>query len=93
MFGRKTFLILGLGAGYVLGSKAGTERYEQIAKLAKQAGSDPRVQKAKETATHIGGDVLHDAVGKISEKVGDKLPEWAPGHKSDSLSSANGKSH
>jgi hypothetical protein len=90
MFGRKTFFILGAGAGYVLGAKAGTQRYEQIAGLTKKVNSDPRVKKACETVSHLGGDVLGDAVGKIS----DKLPDWAPGHRhADSLSSANGHSH
>ena len=42
MFGRTTTLVLGLGAGYVPGTKAGRARYEQIKtradRFAKRAG-------------------------------------------------------
>jgi hypothetical protein len=81
MFGRKTFFILGLGSGYVLGAKAGRERYEQIAQFVAKANGDPRVQKVTETVTAKGGQAIGGATKLISDKVGDKLPDWVPLHR------------
>jgi hypothetical protein len=45
MRGKATFLA-GLAIGYVLGAKAGRERYEQIARAARKVRSNPTVQEA-----------------------------------------------
>ncbi len=42
----KTGLVIGFGAGYVLGARAGRERYDQIVSVAKQAQG--RVQGARQ---------------------------------------------
>ena len=42
--GFKTGLIVGLGAGYVLGAKAGKERYDQIVEMARSFTDNKRVQ-------------------------------------------------
>lgn len=42
--GFKTGLIIGLGAGYVLGAKAGIERYDQIVATMNDFTSRPEVQ-------------------------------------------------
>ncbi len=39
-------LVVGFVAGYVLGSKAGRERYEQIIRLSSKAADHPAVQGA-----------------------------------------------
>lgn len=39
-------LVLGLSIGYVLGSRAGRERYEQLKLWAERAGDHPAVQGA-----------------------------------------------
>ena len=39
-------IALGFTIGYVLGAKAGRERYEQIHRLAQRAANSPRVQGA-----------------------------------------------
>jgi hypothetical protein len=41
----KSGFLVGLGAGYVLGTKAGQERYEQIVGAAKQLRENPGVQR------------------------------------------------
>lgn len=43
---RKFFLILGFGAGYVLGSRAGRQRYEQIKRCASKIWNSKQVQGA-----------------------------------------------
>ncbi len=44
---RITMLVAG-AAGYVLGARAGRERYEQITRAAAQVAQRPEVQQAKE---------------------------------------------
>ncbi len=42
----KLSFLAGFGAGYVLGARAGRERYEQIRKAWEHAKDDPRLQSA-----------------------------------------------
>ena len=60
----------GFAAGYVVGARAGRERYEQIVKLARQAAEHPAVQQA-------AGAVQAQASG-IAQKVGGQLQEKVP---------------
>ncbi|WP_153506259.1 hypothetical protein [Cumulibacter manganitolerans] len=41
---RKLFFLAAVGAGYVLGAKAGRQRYEQIKRLSRQVKDNPKVQ-------------------------------------------------
>lgn len=41
---RKLFVLAAFGAGYVLGTKAGRQRYEQIKRLSRQVADNPKVQ-------------------------------------------------
>lgn len=81
----KKLSVLVVGAvGYVLGSRAGRERYEQIKRQATKAWNKPVVQKAadnvehavKNTASDVGSkvaDAASDAGAKVVHKVkGDK---------------------
>ena len=42
----KLSFLAGFGAGYVLGARAGRERYEQIRRAWEHAKDDPRLQSA-----------------------------------------------
>ncbi len=81
----KKISVLVVGAvGYVLGSRAGRERYEQIKRQATKAWNKPVVQNAadnveqavKNTASDVGSKVAgaaSDAGAKVVNKVkGDK---------------------
>ncbi|CAN5373350.1 hypothetical protein BH09ACT6_BH09ACT6_26460 [soil metagenome] len=46
----KILFVAGLGVGYVLGARAGRERYESIKRSAGKLWNDPRVQKQVDTA-------------------------------------------
>lgn len=72
-------LVVG-AAGYVLGSRAGRERYEQIKRQATKAWNKPVVQNAadnveqsvKSAASDVGSkvaDAAHDAGAKVVKKV------------------------
>ncbi|MEU4693795.1 hypothetical protein [Actinoplanes sp. NPDC023714] len=43
-------LAAGLAAGYVLGTRAGREKYEQIASVARKAAGSPAVTQAQSSA-------------------------------------------
>jgi hypothetical protein len=66
---RWTWVGVGFGVGYVLGARAGRERYEQIVGLTGRTASDfglvPAVQNVVEETKSTVGDV-HDAVAERS---------------------------
>ncbi|MBA2697418.1 MAG: hypothetical protein H0U61_01440 [Nocardioidaceae bacterium] len=61
-------LLLAAGAtGYVLGARAGRERYEQIVTLSQRTWSSPKVQQAK----HDAQDLAREKAPIVGEKLGD----------------------
>ncbi|MFI6443668.1 hypothetical protein [Kitasatospora sp. NPDC050543] len=70
----KLTLIVGVAAGYVLGARAGRQRYEQIAKATRQVAQSPKVQSAAGKAKQQAGAVAGKAAGAVADKVGDRLP-------------------
>jgi hypothetical protein len=71
MMGKMKWLV-GFGAGYVLGARAGRERYDQIAGRAQQLWSDPRVQEKAGQAQQVVKEKADQAQQVVKEKVGDK---------------------
>lgn len=65
----KLTLLAGVGVGYVLGTRAGRERYEQLAANAKKVWRDPRVQDKAGQAKHLAQEKAHDAGQTLKEKV------------------------
>ena len=83
----KKVSVLVVGAvGYVLGSRAGRERYEQIKRQATKAWNKPVVQDAagnveqvvKSTAADVGSKIA-DAAGDAGAKVVQKVKGDADG--------------
>ncbi|PBC79966.1 hypothetical protein BX265_4795 [Streptomyces sp. TLI_235] len=70
----KVTFIMGVGVGYVLGAKAGRQRYEQIVRTAQKVSQNPKVQDAAGKARQQAGQVAGKAAGAVADKVGDKLP-------------------
>ena len=54
----KATLVIGIAAGYVLGARAGRQRYEQIKRLTQTVKKNPAVQQAADKvqaqAMHLG---------------------------------------
>jgi hypothetical protein len=71
---RLTF-VAGLALGYVLGTRAGRERYEKLKKSAREFSQNPAVRNTVESATQQGRDVAGKAYHSVSEKVGDRVPD------------------
>ena len=89
--GFKTGLLVGLGVGYVLGTKAGRERYEELKSSWDQFMGNPSVQsvvtKGKEV-DETGKDRGLKAVEKATDNVKDKLDSGG----STTSSSSSGRS-
>lgn len=81
---KKLTLLVAAAAGYVLGSRAGRERYEQIKQQTTKAWNNPKVQDtveevqthAKQAGADLGSKVgskvaetAHDVKDKVAEKV------------------------
>jgi hypothetical protein len=76
-------LFLGFGAGYVLGAKAGTERYEQLRRLYDNVKSSPTFQRASGKAMGAVGAGLgqaKDVAAEGASKVGDVVRERRSGN-------------
>ena len=63
----KILLLTGLAVGYVLGARAGRERYEEIKTTANKLWNDPRVQKP----VHQAQDFAKDKAPEVAEFVTD----------------------
>ncbi|MFJ5773218.1 YtxH domain-containing protein [Streptomyces sp. NPDC093094] len=70
----KLMFVAGLALGYVLGTRAGRERYEQLKKSARQVAQNPAVRNTAESAALQGRDLAGKAFHTVSEKVGDRVP-------------------
>ena len=73
---KKLLALTIFAAGYVLGAKAGRERYEQIRKLTMRVKSNPRVQDAAHHAAEMAREqapVVKDKFGEGAAKVRHKL--------------------
>jgi hypothetical protein len=67
-------LAAGLAAGYVLGSRAGRERYEQIVVGYQKVSSHPTVVQAKEQAKQR----LTSGVSAVTAKLDPTTPDEQP---------------
>jgi hypothetical protein len=67
---RKTMLLVGLGTGYVLGAKAGRERYEQLLAKWQAAWENPTVQEKAGIVQSKATEVYESAKSTVSDKIG-----------------------
>jgi hypothetical protein len=70
----KLMFITGLAAGFVLGSRAGREKYEEIRSSAKKVWEHPSVQEAAGVAQAQATKLYSESKDKLqSSKLGEKL--------------------
>lgn len=67
---RKLTLAVGFSAGYVLGAKAGKERYTQIESKARELLGQPAVQGLTSNVTSSASAAADKAKATVNEKVG-----------------------
>ena len=83
---KKLMLLIAGGVGYVLGTRAGRERYEQIKKTATRVKDDPRVQEKAHQAADLAKEkapVVKDKVTTAASAAADKVTPSGNGHRSD----------
>jgi hypothetical protein len=73
---RVTFFA-GLAAGFVMGARAGQERYEQMKKLARRAADSPAVQQAAGAAAAQATGLAKTARARVTAKVQQRTPGLA----------------
>ncbi|MEO3828754.1 YtxH domain-containing protein [Actinomadura sp. B10D3] len=79
----RMMFMAGAAIGYVLGTRAGRERYEQMKRLSKQVSENPNVQEAAGMLRSKGEEFAGVARGK-AEQLKDRVPEQMPGrHKAE----------
>ena len=90
----KILFVAGLGLGYVLGTRAGREKYDQLRTAALKVWNDPRVQKqvdnveefVKDKAPDVA-EFVSDNAKKVVAQVSGKKPAAKPATRSSSSSS------
>jgi SLT domain-containing protein len=88
MIGKLKWLV-GFGAGYVLGARAGRERYDQIAGKAQEMWSDPRVQAKADQAQQLVMEKADQAQQVVKEKVWERTSGNGSGAGSRAASGAS----
>jgi hypothetical protein len=86
---KKLMLLAAVAIGYVLGAKAGRERYDQIMRMMNRVKDDPRVQEKAHQAVDLAKDQAPVVAGKVTHAAG-AASSKVTGHDS---SSANGAHH
>ncbi len=77
---KKLPLLIAAGIGYVLGTKAGRERYDQIRDAALKVRNDPRVQEKAQQASDLAREqapVIKDKVAESAHAAADKVKSGA----------------
>ncbi len=65
----KILLVLGLGIGYVLGTRDGRARYNQMKNAALKVWNDPRVQQQVNAATEFVKENAPEVASAVTENV------------------------
>jgi len=90
----KLMFLTGLAAGFVLGSRAGREKYEELRDSAKKLWDSPTVQEAAGVAQAQATKLYSEGKDKLqSSKLGEKLQATTTNSTpADSLAGSNSKS-
>lgn len=67
--------LAGMGVGYVLGSRAGRARYEQLVGAARRVADNATVQEAAGLVQAQAGRLAHTGRAVVSEQVGTRLAD------------------
>jgi hypothetical protein len=77
MHGYRISFLTGLATGYVLGTRAGRERYEQLKKVARTVAENPAVQQAAGAAQAQATGLVSAAGSRVTESVRERVPQLA----------------
>ena len=79
----KLAFVFGAAVGYVIGTRAGRQKYDKLKSQAKDLWEDPRVQRTVSDAEAFAQVKLSDAgeaLGEAGQKVADKVGEVVNKH-------------
>ena len=65
----RTGFLIGAGVGYVLGTRAGRERYEQLKRWWRSIAGNPQVQQLAERGKGAAGEARRKGVGAVQRGV------------------------
>jgi hypothetical protein len=86
----KLLFLTGLAAGFVLGSRAGREKYEEIRSSAQKLWESPSVQEAAGVAQAQATKLYSEGKDKLqSSKLGEKLHTTAATDRTDTPAPAD----
>jgi hypothetical protein len=86
----KILFVAGLGLGYVLGTRAGREKYEELRTAALKVWNDPRVQKGVDSVEDFVKDKAPDVADFVSDNA-KKVVAQVSGKKSTTRRSSTAK--
>ena len=73
----RVMFVAGFAVGFVVGARAGRERYEQMVKYGRQVAGSPTVQRVTQTVTVKTTEFTKTAIAKapdIAKKATDRVP-------------------
>ncbi len=74
----KLVLIVGFGIGYVLGARAGRQRYEEIKRAVSRLWNDPRVQHQVRNVEEFARDKAPEVVDFLGDTAKKAVQRKAP---------------
>nr|QMS47879.1 small hypothetical protein Hyp1 [uncultured bacterium] len=77
----KLVLLVGIGIGYVLGARAGRERYEEIKRAVRGFWNDPRVQHQVEKVEDFAKDKAPEVVDFLGDTAKKAVQRTSPARK------------
>ena len=66
----KLIFLTGVGVGYVLGARAGRERYEQLLRAARKVKENPTVQETAGIVQAQASGLVTSAKDTVTDKIG-----------------------
>lgn len=78
----RVVFVIGAAIGYVLGTHAGRERYEQIKRLSRRLAENPTVQETAGVLRAQASELADTARQKVGDKVSTKVPGMGRSHES-----------
>lgn len=72
--GKRLIFLAGVGVGYVLGARAGRERYEAIMRSVRELRERPELQEAAGVVTAQAGQIAE----ALAERARDVMSGWPP---------------
>ncbi|MCO5996372.1 YtxH domain-containing protein [Actinoallomurus rhizosphaericola] len=85
----RAVFLAGAATGYVLGTRAGKERYEQIKRMSRRVAENPRVQEAAGVLRAQAGEIAESARSRFGGKV-QTMSEKVPGMRRGEPSATTG---